>query len=155
MEPGSAMTVRRIVNNGILRLNSLEYQMASMIVSLSYSGARGTTETQVYLTGGTASGKNYGWHYVSSSVDGVPVSVFSSSPSVLDFAQYAEARVTGTDQEIGWVCNDGYLYTGSYDYSNSFSTLTLGKGYNYWSSETTIRTISGSLNFAGVDIPLS
>ncbi len=155
MQPQSAATIRRVVNNGILRLNADAYGMSSLIVTQSYTGTGGTTEAQLYLTGGTAGGDNYRWHYVASPVDGVPVSVFTNSPTVFDFAQYVEARVTGEDQETGWVCSDGYLYTGDWDYDYSFSTLERGKGYNYWSSENTIRTISGGLSFSSLSIPLS
>ena len=155
IQPGTALTIRNITNNGTLRLNADAYGMASLIVRSSYSGT-GTTETQLYLTGGASISGNR-WHYVSTPVDQAPVSVFTANPANLDFAQYVESRVTGTDMLAGWVGWDGWLYSpwGEYDPGNAFNTLDLGKGYNYYNATNTTRTIVGAINISDVTVPLS
>lgn len=151
INPQTNVTVSTITNNGIMRLESFanEPGVASLI-HMFYSGT-GIVETELYLSGGTTSENDYRWHYISAPVNNVPVSTFPT----LNLAQYVESLVTGADNYPGWVAYDGYQYSSGTITGPTFSALVLGGGYNYYSSASTTYTITGALNIADVEVPVT
>ena len=153
---GAAYAARTITNNsgGLLRINSDADGIGSLIHT-GYSDLGGTVETEIYLTGGT-SGGNPIWHYISSLVDGISTSIFTTNPTTLNLAQYVEPLVNSEDNTTGWIASDGYVYTGGgSNLTYAFNLLQLGKGYTYHSDQTATRTITGSPNYSDVSINLT
>lgn len=155
IRPGAAVTANSITNNGLIKLQSDESGIASLIHT-GYTGS-GVTHTEIYLTGGftTVEGIDYyKWHYISSPVNNVPVSVFTGPGYTLNLAQYVE-NIVADDPVTGWVAFDGYVYEPegqNNDYS--FSSLSLGKGYNYYHTVSETYTMSGSLNINDIIVTL-
>lgn len=151
INPQTSVTVDNIVNNGSLTLES--YPNESGVASLyhsNYSGA-GTTVTRLYLSGGTTAEGNYKWHYISVPVNNVSATSFST----LDLAQYIENLVVNEENESGWVAYDGYRYSTELITGPTFSTLELGKGYNYYSASGSTFSLSGNLNVQGIEVPVT
>jgi len=151
INPQTSVTVDNIVNNGSLTLES--YPNESGVASLyhsNYSGA-GTTVTRLYLSGGTTAEGNYKWHYISVPVNNVSATSFST----LDLAQYIENLVVNEENESGWVAYDGYRYSTELITGPTFSTLELGKGYNYYSASGSTFSLSGNLNIQGIEVPVT
>jgi hypothetical protein len=123
--------------------------VASLLHRL-YSGG-GTVETKLYLSGGTTAGGAYKWHYISVPTNNISVATFNT----LNLAQYIESLVSGSDNYPGWVAYDGYQYSTGSTLGTSFSTLTLGMGYNYYSANSSTFTFSGPLNLTEIDMPVS
>lgn len=146
INPGIGVTVDEIYNSGTLRLESSsnEAGVASLIHDLYEDTGGGIVETKLYLSGGTTSSGDYKWHYISVPVSNVNVSTFNT----LNLAQYIESLVVGADNFPGWVAYDGYQYSTGNTLANSFSILTLGKGYNYYSAEGNTFTFSGVINIS-------
>lgn len=157
LNPNTAATIYYITNNGslILESNSNEAGVASLIHD-GYSGS-GTSQMKLYLSGGTTPGGIYIWHYIAVPINGVAATSFGS----LDLAQYIESLATSTDNSQGWVAYDGYQYSSNSYLPNTFTTLELGKGYNYYSASGTTFTLTGPINFGPVtkyltcDVPSS
>jgi hypothetical protein len=137
--------------NGTLVLRSGTSGCASLIVS-SFSGNNPTIE--LYLTGGgNVSPPTYKWHYISTPITSLPVSVFAPG-TTLDLAQYVESRPTLTLSQ-GWVAFDGYVYSTGNTNGPTFSNLTPGRGYNFWDNANNTFTFSGQLNTGDVAASLS
>lgn len=146
LNPNTAATISSITNNGslILESNSNEAGVASLKHD-GYAGS-GTNQVKLYLSGGTTPGGIFIWHYVAVPFSGVAATTFGS----LDLAQYIESLATSTDNSQGWVAYDGYQYYSNSYLSNTFSTLELGKGYNYYSASGATFSLSGSINIGSV-----
>lgn len=139
---GKALTVvGNLANNGSLTLKSSSSGTATMIID-SYSGT-GTSNYEIYLTGRAydPDTDNSQWHYITPPVSSVSASIFTVN--TLDLAQYDEGRPSGLLSE-GWVAYDGYVYSTGLSNGPTFSTLTAGKGYNYWDDQNRTYTMSGS-----------
>ena len=151
INPQTNVTVRSITNNGTMRLESYanEPGVASLIHRI-YSGT-GAVQTEIYLSGGTTPENDYKWHYLSVPVNNVSVSTFPT----LNLAQYIESLVTGADNYTGWVAYDGYQYSSGTITGPTFSVLSLGTGYNYYSAASATYTLTGALNIADVDVPVT
>lgn len=151
INPQTSVTVHRITNNGTLTLESYpnESGVASLLHRL-YSGT-GSTITRIYLSGGTTFEGNFKWHYISVPVNNVNATLFST----LDLAQYIENLVVDDENESGWVAYDGYHYSTESNIGTTFSTLELGKGYDYYSASGSTFALSGNLNISDVDIPVT
>lgn len=154
INPQASVTVTSIINNGILTMNSTpdEVGVASLIHD-NYAGS-GSAQIRLYLSGGTTSGGSYKWHYISVPFDGV---ITASSFNTQNLVQYIESLATSTDNYPGWVAFDGYQYSSGNTLTNTFNTLALGKGYNYYSPAGSTFTLSGAINTASmnVDVPSS
>lgn len=142
LNPNASATISNIENNGTIRLESApnELGVASLIHD-NYIGT-GITQVRLYLSGGTTAGGAYKWHYISMPFTGVTPTSFST----LNLAQYVETLATTTDNYPGWVAYDGYQYSSGATLSNTFSTLDLGKGYNYYSASSTTFTMTGTIS---------
>lgn len=151
VNPRTSVTVHRISNSGTLRLESgsNEAGVASLLHRI-YSGT-GTVETRLYLSGGTTAGGAYKWHYISSPIDNISASSFNT----LNLAQYVENLVTGNDNYPGWVAYDGYQYSSGSTLGNTFSTLEIGRGYNYYAANSATFTLTGEININNIEIPVT
>lgn len=150
INPGTSVTVHRLVNNGTLILESNENEagVASLINRLYSGSGSEVNRLRLYLSGGEASPDAFKWHYVSSPVAGTNVSTFAT----LNLARYVEPLVVSSDNFPGWVAWDGYQYSGGTQPSYAFSTLTLGHGYNYFSEESVVLTLEGGINYSDVEV---
>jgi hypothetical protein len=164
IKPGACVTVKQISNNGFLTIESDAAQVgsASLLMQNAYTGS-GSTEVQLYLAGGPASGGGYRWHYVSVPINNIDVIAFNNyepTPS-FNLAQYVEPLAT-TNNMAGWVTYDAWQYS-SNSYLNhntyDFSTLTLGQGYNFYSAASPVvqlYTGGGSqINISNIDCPVT
>ncbi len=144
LNPKASVTVQEIINNGSFQMLSEQGEpgVASLIHS-EYSG-NGTTEIGLYLKGGTTSVNDFRWHYISVPISGIDVNLFNT----LNLAQYIESLVTDADNFRGWVAWDGYhYYSGDPMPVYSFQTLSLGKGYNFYSDyANNVITLMGNIN---------
>jgi autotransporter-associated beta strand protein len=149
-------TAGTITNFGTLNLNSDAGGIASLIVD-SYADY-GDENIQLYLTGGGIE-TNYPWHYISTPIEGLSTTTVMTGGGSdgNDLVEYDETIVgTSLSQHAAWMGYDGWDYQVE-DYSApGFGTLTLGKGYNYYSYSTATRVFSGTFNTSDVtDILLS
>lgn len=146
ISPGTGVTVNQIINSGTLRLesNSDEAGVSSLIHNSYDASGGGVTQTRLFLKGGSTSGGEYIWHYISSPVSGIAATTYSTQ----NLAQYIESLVTGTDNYVGWVAFDGYQYSTGSITGNTFSTLSLGKGYTYHLSGDQTVSLNGAINLA-------
>jgi hypothetical protein len=143
INPNASATIAFIVNNGMMRLESApnEPGVASLIHD-NYSGT-GVTQVRLYLSGGTTAGGAYKWHYIAMPFAGVAATSFST----LNLVQYLETLATTTDNYPGWVAYDGYQYSSGTTLGTTFSTLDLGRGYNYYSASSATFTMTGTFNY--------
>ena len=153
LEPGSGLTMNSLTNNGTLELNASSSGFASLILGSYSRGAGGTEEIQIYLTGGgDADHDNFAWHYISTPVSSLAVSTFA--PGITqDLAQFIESRPVFSLIE-GWVAYDGYIYSNGHTDGPTFSTLTPGKGYDFWDNTDNTVTFSGTFNTSDVIMSL-
>lgn len=145
LDPLSSATISEVINNGNLILESFpgEPGVASLIFD-SYSGS-GACQIKSYISGGITPGGSYIWHYIAVPVSGILAQSFGS----LDLVQYVESLSTNIDNVQSWVAWDGYQYSsGIFLPQYSFSTLQIGKGYNYYSASGSIFTFNGIPNVA-------
>lgn len=152
MEPASAATFNNLTNNGTIRFNSDGFGIASLIMG-RYQHT-GTEEIQMFLPGGGGVG-TYKWHYISSPVSSLAASVFTVTTP--DLAEYDESRISN-DQNIGWVGSDGWIYLPlpSQYGGPTFSSLTVGYGYNHYFGSDHTYTFGGLFNTGDVNnIPLA
>lgn len=146
LNPGAKVTLESLVNNGTLKLVSNSAEMSTLIVN-SYSGNDAAIE--IFLSGGGTK-TTYKWHYISTPISSLPVTTFTSVTP--DIVRYYDDRVT-TDLSQGWVAQDGWIYaTGSFG-GPTFTTLTPGRGYDYYDSANNTFTFSGQLNTS--DVPMA
>lgn len=148
LEPGAMATLSSLTNNGTLILQSDANHISSLITD-TYAGNPATIE--LYLTGGGTK-TTYKWHFISSPVTSLAVSTFSPTYT-LDLAQYVESRPTSSTRE-GWVAYDGYIYSTGGMGGPTFSTLAVGKGYDYYKSTALKYTFPGQLNTGDVTVTL-
>jgi len=144
IEPGARVTLGNLTNNGIIKLNHNSSDFASMIINSYTRGSGGSEEIQLYLTGGGSELlEDYKWHYISSPVSSLSVTLFSNA--TLDIAQFIESRVA-TSLMQGWVAYDGYVYSSGATNGPTFSALSTGKGYNFWDDDNNTLTFGGTFN---------
>jgi hypothetical protein len=136
INPGAAVTVNEIINNGALRLESEsgEWGSASLILN-AYSGD-GITYIELYLEGYSTG--VYPWHYISVPISNVDLPTFNT----VDIYKYVESLVIDDDNITGWVDYDGYRNSSGLPVDDGFSTLTLGQGYDYFSLISDIKILT-------------
>ncbi len=151
LEPGAKATFATLTNNGTLKLKSSASGIYSLIVT-SYSG--NDPSIDLFLTGGgTKTPLTYKWHYISPPVASLAVSTFAPTYT-LDVAQWIENR-PATSLTQAWVAYDGWIYASQSLGGPTFSTLTAGKGYDFWDSADNTFTFGGTLNTTDVNANLS
>jgi hypothetical protein len=151
LAPGAKATFGTLSNSGTLKLASDATNISSLKVD-TYSGNDASIE--LFLAGGEAGTKNYRWHYISSPVTSLASSIFAPTPT-LNLAQYVSNRPS-SDALQGWVAYDGYVYFGGgSDIPNAFSSLSVGKGYNYYYTADYKFTFTGQLNTSTVNASLA
>lgn len=164
IEPGAGAWLYLITNNGLIRLISGESELTGPAQLWLPAGSNsGQVEIQRFLSGGSETYEGtdyYRWHYIASPIANTPVENFTrgndEDPMTDNFAQYVEPLATENDNSTGWVAYDGYVYNpvGQND-SYKFTTLELGKGYNYYCPDDAVRVIAGSINTSNVSVELS
>jgi len=153
IEAGARLTLNDLTNNGTLKLNHDATNFASLILNSYTRGAGGTEEIQLYLSGGgSVLEEDYKWHYISSPVSSLSTDIFTGT--TLNLAQFVESRPS-TSLMQGWVAYDGYVYSTGQTNGPTFSSLTPGKGYDYFHDTDKNYTLSGLLNTSGVIMPLA
>lgn len=153
IEPGACTTLNSLTNNGTVELLNSATASASLILGTYTRGTGGTEKIQVVLTGGgTEDEDNFKWHFISAPVSSLPVSTFTGATQ--DLAQYVESR-TQLSLAQGWVAYDGYIYASGANNGPSFSSLTPGKGYDFWDGTDNTFSFSGLLNTSTVNVALS
>jgi hypothetical protein len=161
IQPGAAVTVGNVTNDGTLRIESdaSEAGSASLILS-GYSGTR-YTEIQLYLPGGPTGTGGYTWHYVSvpiTNIDAIAFNNYNPYP-VFNLAQYVESLAVTGNQLPGWVAYDGYQFSSGNTVGYTFSTLNLGQGYDFYSASSPVFTFytddTHLLNLTNVNRPVA
>jgi parallel beta-helix repeat protein len=152
VESGARVTLDQLTNDGMLKLNHDASGFASLIIN-SYNrgtGAEGKEEIQLYLTGGgSALLEDYKWHYISTPVSSLSTDIFTGVTQ--DLAHFVESRVSSSLLQ-GWVAFDGFAYSGGT--GPGFSSLTPGKGYNFWDGVNNTFTFDGLLNTSNSEMSL-
>lgn len=145
IEPGARVTLGNLTNNGIIKLNHNSSEFASLVINSYTRGSGGSEEIQLYLTGGGTQGPpaDYKWHYFSSPVSSLSTDLFSAL--TIDLAQFVESRPSISLTQ-GWVAYDGYVYSTGLTNGPTFSSLTPGKGYNFWDDTNNTITFGGLFN---------
>lgn len=151
LDPNTSATIRTIVNDGLLRLESTSGELGvASLRHTNYSGS-GNAQVRLYLSGGEI-GEDYRWHYISMPISGVTAISFST----LNLARYIESLATSTNNFPGWVAYDGYQYSSEETLpAYAFSNLELGVGYNYYSTSSNVLTFEGVPNIGDVECNLS
>ncbi len=151
IQPGAHVNLGNLINNGSLTLQSDATALSSLLIS-SYSG--NDAVIGLFLSGGLAGGSGtQKWHYISSPVSSLPVSTFAPTYT-MNVVGWYDARVTTTLAQ-GWVAYDGYVYSSGGMGGPTFSSLTPGKGYDYYDSGDDQYTFSGQFNTSDVPFSLS
>ena len=153
LNPGAKATFNSLTNSGTLKLES----DATGISSLIFNNAGIAATVDLYLSGKEQTGINT-WHYISSPVTSLNVSIFTSTTQ--DLAQYVESLPTPDNSGLieGWIGFDGYNYTSRTTPSPplyTFNDLAVGQGYDYYYSSNHKYTFSGTLNTSDVPITLA
>ena len=152
--PGTGLTAEEIYNSGTMVLESSSNEMAaaSLIHDIyDDNGGTGVVQIRQFIRGGQTPGGDYRWHYIASPVPNVAVTTYNTQ----NLAQYIESLVTGSDNSVGWVAYDGYQYSTGTTLGNTFNSLTIGKGYNYYSSADAIITYTGQINAGSRNSPVT
>ena len=158
LEPGARATLNSLTNNGgIIRMRANAAELSSLIMSSYTRGTGAGEDIQIYLTGGYTNPPNNSegrWHYISSPVDGLSRTVFTSN--TLDLARWVDGIQAPLNIRHGWVAYDGFAYLMDdpsadpstwFGYQFRFNTLNLGQGYNFWDDlASNTYSISGQLN---------
>lgn len=153
IESGASVTLDDLINNGTIVLDNDATTSASLILSSYTRGAGGTENINLLLTGGGSEEEdNLRWHFISTPVASLPVSVFTAATP--DIAQYIESRATLALLQ-GWVAYDGYVYMTGQTTGPAFSALVPGKGYDYFDYADHTFEFSGLLNTTSVPVALS
>ena len=140
IQPNALITVNHIINNGILRMesSSSERGSSSLMVNNYTVAPTAITEIQMFQPGGQIDDDSWWWHYISVPISNITTETFDMDGNpytAYDLAQYIEPLVVDIYNESGWVTYDGYQYhTENTLPSYTFSTLSLGKGFNFYSS---------------------
>lgn len=151
INPNASATITTIENDGTLILGSIQNEVGTAsLIHNTYTGS-GSTEFRLYLSGGTTTGGDYIWHYISVPTNGVSVSNFNT----MNLVQYIESYAEETDNFPGWVAYDGYQYSDGHFLVDTFNSLTLGMGYNYYSDDSKVISFTGDINTASVTRNLS
>ncbi len=154
LNPGAKATFGTLSNSGTLKLESDATTVSSLITN-SFTGSDATVELN--LSGGEENPgeHDYRWHYISTPVDEIVIAdIFP--PTTYHVLGWYDNRVSGT-LLTGWAAYDGWLYyTDPPGYGGpTFSTLTPGKGYNYYCSNDHEYTFSGQLNTGNYPMSLA
>lgn len=153
IESGARLTLNSLTNNGTLKLNHDASGFASLILNSYTRSTGGTEEIQLYLSGGGSELLgDYKWHYISIPVSSLSTDVFTNT--TLNLAQFVESR-PAIDPMEGWVAFDGYVYSTGLFTGPVFSTMTPGKGYNYFDDFNDTYTFNGLFNTSNVVMPLA
>jgi hypothetical protein len=153
LAPGAKATLGTLTNNGTLKLSASSTGLASLILNTYTKGGGATEEIQLYLTGGgSAFLEDYKWHYISSPVTSLSTNTFTGA--TLDLAQFVESRPALSLLQ-GWVAYDGYVYSTGLSNGPTFSSLTPGKGYNFWDNANNTFTFGGLFNTSNTAMSLS
>ncbi len=151
INPQTSVSVFRIINNGTITLESFSNESGvASLLHRSYSGT-GNTLTKIYLSGGSTQDGEYRWHYISVPIVNINATLFNT----LNLAQYHEDLVLNEVNESGWVAYDGFQYYTETITGRTFSTLEIGKGYNYYKDASDTYTLSGNLNITEIEIPVT
>jgi predicted outer membrane repeat protein len=118
MEPGSRATFTSLTNNGTIEIKADATGIASLLTG-SYSGAGGSLNVELYLTGAPPDIDR--WHYIAAPIT-VSKTVFTDIEPY-NLMLYDESKVT-TDVIEGWQWHDGY------DGTTPFSNLEAKRGYD-------------------------
>lgn len=140
INPTSQVTFSEIINNGVLNLNSSSIsEIFSMLVD-NYSGT-GVTNAQLFINGG--GGPFYNWHYVAQPfLSGLSTSYFTDV-NPFNLLLYNDSRVVTSDYN-GWEYYNGYAGTYGIAGGAGFTTMTFGRGYNFYNGTDAVVTLSGS-----------
>lgn len=153
LEHGARVTLNDLTNNGTIKLNDNNSGFASLILNSYLKGTGANEKIQLFLSGGgTKAPLTYKWHYISSPVTTLATSVFTATTP--DLAQFVESRPS-TDPSEGWVAYDGYIYSTGNMTGPTFSSLSPGKGYNYFDVADHTFTFSGMFNTSDITVNLN
>jgi hypothetical protein len=144
LKPGAEVTLGTLVNNGTLTLGSDASNISSLIAT-SYSGNDATIE--LFLTGGNPGApttKLNKWHFISSPIPSLPVSIFAPTYT-LNVVGWYDNQVSGT-LATGWIGYDGYRYSNGSMGGPTFDHLSPGHGYDYYAATDQKYTFQGQLN---------
>ena len=152
LNPGAKATFNSLTNSGTLKMES----DATGISSLIFNNTGIAATVDLYLPGKELLAVN-NWHYISSPVSSLPVSIFTAT--TLDLAQYVEGLPNGDNEGLveGWIAFDGYSYVlGKIPVPPlyTFNNLSVGRGYNYYYKFNHKYTFSGTLNASDVAVSL-
>lgn len=154
IESGARATLDDLINNGTVALYFDATTSASLILTSYTRGTGGSERIQLLLTGGgTEEDDNFMWHFISTPVATLPVSIFAPG-ATQDLAQYVESRAQLSLLQ-GWVGYDGYVYSSGYFTGPTFSALVPGKGYDFWDNTNNTFVFSGLFNTSNVNASLS
>ncbi len=154
IESGARATLDDLINNGTVALYFDATTSASLILTSYTRGTGGSERIQLLLTGGgTEEDDNFMWHFISTPVATLPVSIFAPG-ATQDLAQYVESRAQLSLLQ-GWVGYDGYVYSSGYFTGPTFSALVPGKGYDFWDNTNNTFVFSGLFNTSNVNTSLS
>jgi hypothetical protein len=150
---GQATIAETLNNNGTLNLESDATGSASLIVN-TYSG--NPANIKLYLTGEN-------WHYISSPVLGInETTFFDNTDGTWDLAHFKEdislslfPSQTQYNWQMSWVGYDGWSYFDESSTGFSSTPMVIGKGYNFWDENTTIYTLTGSINTQQISQPIT
>ncbi|MCU0473996.1 MAG: right-handed parallel beta-helix repeat-containing protein [Bacteroidales bacterium] len=159
IEPGARVTLDDLTNNGTLKMNANASGLSSLVMSSYTRGTGASEDIQIYLTGG---GPPNRWHYISAPISSYPVGTFTAN--TLDLATWIDGIQGAGSMREGWVAYDGFEYLVDDPFANPvtwagypyrFSTLALGKGYNFWDNLASFTySLSGQLNTGSVNATL-
>ncbi|MCJ7448912.1 MAG: T9SS type A sorting domain-containing protein [Bacteroidales bacterium] len=150
IEQGVRVTLDNLTNNGIIKLNHNATGFASLIINSYTRGSGATEEIQLYLTGG-GDEDTYKWHYISTPVSSIDTSVFTVVTPNL--AQFVESYPSISLLQ-GWVACDGYVYSTGTKTGPKFSSLSPGKGYDFWDNTNNTFTFGGLFNISNTPMLL-
>lgn len=151
INPNVLATITNIENEGTLILESTYDETGTASLIHDYYSGSGSTIVRLYLSGGTTAGGDYIWHYISVPQSNINASTFNT----LNLAQYIESLSGSNDNSSGWVAYGGYQYSSSDILDETFNTLKLGQGYNYYNQQGSVVTLTGDINLSGLTIDLS
>lgn len=149
-----------INNLNIYKINGFELQTdnstsASLILSGNLNSdpsATGNTTVKIFIPGSA-------WHYLSLPFTTVSKNIFSSE-SVRNVSMYDESYIT-TNMENGWINYEGYHYNAmavppawQLVTTKQWPDLTLGQGYNYYSTTDKNYSINQNINTSDAKVTL-
>ncbi|MBK8883955.1 MAG: hypothetical protein IPN67_16715 [Bacteroidales bacterium] len=123
-----------------MNLNSTGSSAIFSLIMDNYSGS-GTTNAQIYLTGGGA--PYYNWHYVAEPFTSGISTTFFTNINAFNLLHYDDSRVVSSDFN-GWEYYNGYSGTSGIAGGAGFTTMTFGRGYNFYNGSDANITLTGS-----------